>query len=143
MDGLSGAASVITVFGLALSSTQAIYNIISGIKNGPNAIQSMKSGLQDLLKLLQQLTGCPDQFYLAADLEGSVNKCVQDLRASEHQLVKLCPWADSRAVRFWNHVKAALQEKDLERMFAMIQRHIAALSLQLQIIEGYSALEAL
>ena len=143
MDVLSGAASVITVFGLALSSTQAIYNIFSGIKNGPNAIQLMKSSLQDLLKLLLQLTGCLDQFYLAADLEGSVNKCVQDLRASEHQLAKLCPWADSRAVRFWNHVKAALQEKDLERMSAMIQRHIAALSLQLQIIEGYSALEAL
>ena len=144
MDGLSGAASVITVFGLALSSTQAIYNIISGIKNGPNAIQSMKSSLQDLLKLLLQLRECTDQLYLAADLEGSVSKCVQDLRAFEHQLAKLCPWADSsRAVRFWNNVKAALQEKDLEMMSAMIQRHVAALSLQLQIIQGYSALEAL
>lgn len=142
MDGLSGAASVIAVFGLALSSTQAIYDIISGIKNGPNAIESMKSSLQNLLKLLLQLTGCTDQLYLAADLEGSISKCVQDLKASEHQLAKLCPRADSRPVRFWNNMKAALHEKDLERMSAMIQRHVAALSLQLQIIEGYSALEA-
>ena len=140
MDGLSGAASVITVFGVAVSSAQAIYNIISGIKYGPNAIQSMKSSLQDLLKLLLQLKGCTDQLYLAADLEGFVSKCVQDLKASEDQLAKLSPRADSRAVRFWNNVKAALQEKDLERMSAMIQRHVAALSLQLQIIEGYSPL---
>ena len=140
MDGLSGAASVITVFGVAVSSTQAIYNIISGIKHGPNAIQSMKSSLQDLLKLLLQLKGCTDQLYLAVDLESSVGKCVQDLKASEDQLAKLCPGADSRAVRLWNNIKAALQDKDLERMSAMIQRHIAALSLQLQIIEGYSPL---
>ena len=142
MDGLSGAASVIAVFGLAVGSTQAIYNIISGIKNGPHAIESMKSSLQDLLKLLLQLKGCTDQLYLAADLEGSVSKCVQDLRASGDQLAKLCPRADGRAVRFWNNVKAALQEKDLERMSAMIQRHVASLSLQLQIIEGYSHLVA-
>ncbi|KAK0512253.1 hypothetical protein JMJ35_005381 [Cladonia borealis] len=136
MDGLSGAASVITVVGLAVSSTQTIYNIVSGIKNGPNAIQSIKSSLQDLLKLLQQLKGSTDQLYLAVDLEGSVSKCVQDLKASEDQLAKLCPRVDSKAVRLWNHVKAALQEKDLERMSAMIQRHVASLSLQLQIIEG-------
>ena len=142
MDGLSGAASVIAVFGLAVSSTQAIYDFISGIKNGPNAIESMKSSLQDFLKLLLQLKGCTDQLYLAADLERSVSKCVQDLKASEDQLAKLCLRADSRAVRFWNNIKAALQEKDLEKMSAMIQRHVASLSLQLQIIEGYSLLVA-
>ena len=138
MDGLSGAASVIAVFGIAVSSTHAIYDFISGIKNGPNAIQSMKSSLQDLLKLLLQLKGSTDQLYLAVDLEGSVSKCVQDLKACEDQLAKLCPRVDRKAVRFWNNVKAALQEKDLERMSAMIQRHVASLSLQLQIIEGYS-----
>ena len=142
MDGLSGAASVITVVGLAVSSTQVIYNIISGIKNGPNAIHSMESSLQDLLKLLLQLKGSTDQLYLAVDLEGSVSKCVQDLKASEDQLAKLCPRVDSKAVRLWNNVKAALQEKDLERMSAMIQRHVTSLSLQLQIIEGYSRLVA-
>ena len=142
MDGLSGAASVITVVGLAVSSTQTIYNIISGIKHGPHAIQSMTSSLQDLLKLLLQLKGSTDQLYLAVDLEGSVSKCVQDLKACEDHLAKLCPWVDSKAVRFWNNVKAALQEKDLERMSAVIQRHVASLSLQLQIIEGYFPLVA-
>lgn len=141
MDVLSGAASVIAVVGFALGSTQAIYDIISGIKKGPKVIESMKSSLQDLLKLLLQLKGCTDQVYLAADLEGSVSKCVQDLKASEDQLAKLCLGSDSRAVRFWNNIKAALQEKDLERMSAMIQRHVASLSLQLQIIEGYFALK--
>ena len=141
MDGLSGAASVITVFGLALSSTQVIYNIVSSVKNGPKAIQQTLSSLQDLLKLLQQFTGCTDQFYLVADLEDSVDRCAQDLKAFEHQLAKLSPSADNRAVRIWKNVKATLQEKDLERMSALIQRHVTALSLQLQIIEGYPVLE--
>ncbi|KAL9634727.1 MAG: hypothetical protein Q9164_003916, partial [Protoblastenia rupestris] len=136
MDGLSGAASVITVFGLALSSTKVIYSVVSGIKNGPKAIQQIMSSLQDLLKLLQQLIGCTDQFYLAADLEDSVGRCAQDLKAFEHQLAKLSLSADNRAVRVWKNVKATFQEKDLERMSALVQRHVAALSLQLQIVEG-------
>ena len=79
MDGLSGAASVIAVFGIALSSTQVIYNTLFG----PKAIQQMVSGLQDLSKILRQLTGCSDQLYLAADLEELAGRCARDLKAFE------------------------------------------------------------
>ena len=121
MDGLSGAASVIAVFGLALSSTQVIYNTVSGIKNGPKAIQEMVSSLQDLSKILQQLTGCSDQLYLAADLDKLAGRCVRDLKAFEQQLANLSSSGANRAVRLWRNVKVTLQEKDLKRMSTLIQ----------------------
>lgn len=135
MDGLSGAASVIAVFGLALSSTQVIYNTVSGIKNGPKAIQQMVSSLQDLSKILQQLTGCSDELYLVADLDELAGRCVRDLKAFEQQLAKLSSSGANTAVTLWRNVKVMLQEKDLEWMSTLIQRHVAALSLQMQIIE--------
>ena len=135
MDGLSGAASVIAVFGLALSSTQVIYNTVSGIRNGPKAIQQMVSSLQDLSKILQQLTRCSDQPYLVADLDELAGRCIRDLKAFEQQLAKLSSSGANTAVTLWRNVKVMLQEKDLERMSTLIQRHVAALSLQMQIIE--------
>ena len=138
MDGLSGAASVITVFGLALSSTREIYNVVSGIKSGPKAVQQIASTLKDLSDLLQQLTGCTDRFYLAADLEETVCKCARDLEALKHDLGKLSTTDTNRAVRLWKNVKVTLKERDLEQISARIQQHIIALSLRMQIIEGYS-----
>ena len=139
MDGLSGAASVIAVFSLALSSTQVIYNTVRGIKNAPGVIQHMMSGLQDLSNLLKQLRGFTDRLYFAADLGGLVAKCAADLKEFEEKLAKLSPPANKKPVRLWKNIKATLQERDLEMMSGLIQRHVAALSLQMQIIEGYAA----
>lgn len=141
MDGISGAASVITIFSLALSSTQVIYNTVRGIKNAPKVIQHMISSLQDLSNLLKQLRGFTDRLYLAADLRGLVAKCAADLKEFEEKLAKLSPPANNKPVRLWKNIKATLQERDLVKMSGLIQRHIAALSLQIQIIEGYAVLD--
>lgn len=143
MDGLSGAASVLTVFGLALSSTREIYDVVSSIRSGPKTVQQIVSTLKDLSDLLQQLTGYTDRFYLAADLEETVSKCARDLEAFKGDLAKLSTTDTNRAVRLWKNVKVILQERDLERISARIQQHIIALSLRMQVIEGYSILAVL
>ena len=136
MEGLSGAASVLTVFGLALSSTREIYNVVSSIRSGPRTVQRMVSIVKDLLDLLQQLTGYTDRFYLAADLEETVSKCARDLEAFKDDLAKLSKTDTNKAVRLWKNVKVILKERDLEMMSARIQQHILALSLRMQVIEG-------
>lgn len=143
MDGLSGAASVLAVFSLALSSTQVIYNTVSGIKNAPTTIQHMISSLQDLSNLLEQLKGCTEQFHLAADLGGLVGKCAADLKEFEEKLAKLNTPADNKAVRLWKSIKVTLRERDLVKVSGLIQQHVAALSLQMQIIEGYAVFDTM
>lgn len=143
MDGLSGAASVLTILGLALSSTREIYKVVSSIISGPKTVQQIVSTVKDLSDLLQQLTRYTDRFYLAADLEETVGKCTRDLEAFKGDLAKLSTTDTNRAVRLWKNVKVILKERDLEMMSARIQQHIFALSLRMQVIEGYSILTVL
>ena len=137
MDGLSGAASVLAISGLALSSTREIYKVVSSIRSGPKTVQQIVSTLKDLSDLLQQLTGCTDRFYLAADLEEMVSKCARDLATFKDDLAKLSTTNTNRAVSLWKNAKVILKERDLEMMSARIQQHILALSLRMQVIEGY------
>ncbi len=139
MDCLSGAASIITVVGLALSSTQTIYHAVSNIRDGPRTIQQMLSGLQTLSSLLTQLLQSSDSFYLAADLQELVQGCATNLKRFEEQLGKLSLSADNKAKKLWKHAKVMLGSKDLERMASLIKQDVAALALQIQIIEGYTA----
>ena len=143
MDGLSGAASVLTVFSLALSSIREIYEVVSGIRSGPKTVKQMVFTVKDLSDLLQQLTGYTDRFYLAADLEETVSKCARDLEPFKGDLAKLSTTDTNKAVRLWKNVKVILKERDLEMMSARIQQHTIALSLRIQIIEGYSILVVL
>ena len=143
MDGLSGAASVLTIFSFALSSTREIYKVVSSIRSGPKTVQQIVSTLKDLSDLLQQLAGYTDRFYLAADLEETVGKCASDLEAFKGDLAKLSTTDTNRAVRLWKNVKVILKERDLGMMTARIQQHIIALSFRMQFIEGYSILTVL
>ena len=139
MDCLSGAASIITVICLALSSTQTIYHAVSNIRDGPRTIPQMLSGLQILSSLLTQLLQSSDSFYLAADLQELVHGCAGNLKKFEEQLGKPFLSADNKAKKLWKHAKVMLGSKDLDRMATLIQQHVAALALQIQIIEGYTA----
>ncbi|KAL8823587.1 MAG: hypothetical protein Q9191_005720 [Dirinaria sp. TL-2023a] len=132
---MDGAASVIAVISLALSSSQAIYNTVSGLKNAPRAIQQMVSNLRDLSILLQQLLSRGDSLHLAADLAEIVKKCAENLNEFQGKLTKLSSPTDNGAERLWKNVKALLQEKNLDRMSALLQQHVTILSLQMQIIE--------
>lgn len=141
---MDGAASVIAEISLALSSTQAIYKTVSGLKNAPRAIHQMVSNLCHLSNLLQQLLDCRDNLHVAADLPEMVKKCAENLREFQEKLIKLSSPTDNSAEKLWKNAKALLQEKNLNRMSALLQQHVTILSLQMAIIEDYvCALEVL
>ena len=95
--------------------------------------------LRSLISLLQQLLESCDSFYLAADLPKLVKGCATNLKGFEDILVKLSPPAGNKSTKMWRHVKVLLGSKDLDRMAALIQQDLAVLSLQMQIIERYTA----
>ena len=136
MDAVSGAASVITVVGLALSSVQTIHNAVYSLRNGSPTIEQMLFNLQSLSSILQQLSQSQDRFYRAADLPKFVQACATNLGGFEDQLVKMIPSAENKARKLLKSAKLIICSKDLDRMAGLIQQHVAALSLQLQIIEG-------
>lgn len=135
---MDGAASVITIISLALSSTRNIYTTVSSFKNAPKIVQQIASYLSHLSNVLQQLRTCNDSLYLVADLQGLIKKCAQDLENFERKIAKLSSSTDNCAERLWKNVKATLQVKDLDRMSALLQQHVTVLSLQLKLIEGYT-----
>ena len=141
MDGLSGAASIITVVGVALTSTQVLYNAVSGIRDAPETILQIASNLGSLSKLLQQLRESHESFHLSSDLEELVRKCAANLRTLEEKLGKLITSPESRVVRLWKSVKVLVQAKHLDKLADLVQQDVAALSLQLSIIEGYVFLQ--
>ncbi|KAL8794401.1 MAG: hypothetical protein Q9195_002988 [Heterodermia aff. obscurata] len=133
---MDGAASVITVVSLALSSTKFLYDIVASIKQAPKCVSQIASYLRDLSSILQQLVGYSANLHLAADLPTLIERCAESLRAIEAKLGKLAPSNGTRAELMWKNVKALLQERQLEKMATWLQQHVAALSLQLSVLEG-------
>lgn len=139
MDGVSAAASIIAVVGLALRSVETVHNAVSSIQHGPSTVQQMLSNLHSLSSLLTQLLQTTDAFYLAAGLSGIVSDCAANLKDFETRLKKLLPSSNNKAQVLWMHAKLAVSSRDLDKMSTLIQQHVAALSFQLQVIEGYRA----
>ena len=137
MDVVSGAASVLTLAGLALSSTREIYKFVSSIKNGPRIIRQLTTILESLLKLLENIETCTDPLYPVSELAESVSKCARELETLKVELGKLHTIDTNRAIKLWRKIKTVLKEQDLERMSGVIHQHVAALSIRIQMIEGY------
>ena len=134
---MDGAASVITVVGLALHSTRVVYKTMSGIKHAPRTLQRLTSNLRNLSNVLQQLNGFGDDLYLASELPQLIAACAQYMREFEVKVSKLCSPKDKTVSKIWKNIKATLQEDELDRMSALLQQHFALLSLQMSVIKGY------
>ena len=138
MDGVSAAASVITVLGVALSSAQILYNAVSNIQDAPDAILRIASYLKSLSKLLQQLSAMHHSGSLANDLDELIRNCAAHLKTLKDKLGKLITSSGNRRVRLWKNIKYMVQEKHLEKLADLLQQDLAALLIQLSIIEGYA-----
>ena len=134
---MDGAASVITIVGLALHSTQFVYQTLSGINNAPRTLRHLTSNLHELSNILQQLNGFGGDLFLASELPRLISKCAEYMGEFEAKLCKLCSPDDKKAARLWKNVKAMLQENELDRMSALLHQDFIALSLQLDIIKAY------
>ena len=109
IDGLSGAASIISVVSIASGFTQAIYNIVSSIQSSSNIVQQMVSNLQTSSSLLQQLLRISDSFYLASDLLVIIRKCATSLKVLEEKLERPSSMAETKAMKFIKNIKVTLQ----------------------------------
>ena len=134
---MDGAASVIAVISLALSSTKVLYEIVASIKHAPKCVSQLASYLRDLSSILQQLVGYSANLHLAADLPALIERCAESLKTLDAKLGKLSASDGNRAELMWKNVKASLQERQLDKMATCLQQHVAALSLQLNVLEGF------
>ncbi len=134
---MEGAASVIAVVSLALQSTQTINNIVSGFRNASPTIEQMTINLQDLSEVLKQINSYAHLLDDATELPKLVGRCADFLKTMEKKLGKLSSPTGDKAKNFWKNVKFTLQQSDLDRMAALLQHHIAVLSLQMNLVGGY------
>lgn len=133
---MDGAASAVTLVGLALHSTQVVYRIVSGIKNAPRTLHHLTTNLESLSKVLQQLNGFGDDLCLSSELPQLISGCARYMGEFEAKVSKLHSPKDKKGARLWKNVKATLQEKELDRMTALLHPHFMVLSLQTDIIKG-------
>ena len=134
MEAIAGAASFVS---LALTATHGIYQTLSGIKDAPQTIQRLSSSVLTLFKLLRQLETSEDDLHLATDLPSLVDHCTEDLQKLEMRLVKSELKSSSKARQLKRNFTVMLQERQWDKDLALIDRHCAALSLQLNIIARY------
>ena len=134
---MDAAASVITVISLALSSAHCIVKALSGIKNAPNTVQQMSASVLTLSKLLEQLKAYSDSIHYAGDLPDSIKRCAEDLSRLKEYVENASSEKSNKVGRFKKNCKVMLQGQDWDRRSTLVQQHYAALSLQINIIEGY------
>lgn len=135
---MDAAASIITVISLALSSAQCIVKVLSGIKNAPNTIQQVSASVLTLSKLLEQLKAYSDSPHYAADLPDSIKRCAEDLSRLKEYVEKASSKKSNKVEQLKKNCKVMLQGREWDRRSALVQQHYAALSLQINIIEGYA-----
>ena len=134
---MDGVASIITVISLALSSAHGIIKALSGIKNAPHTVQQMSATVLTLSKLLDQLKTYSDSLHYAADLPDSIRRCTEDLGRLKEYVEKASLQKSNKVGQLKKNCKAMLEGRERDRRSALVQQHYAALSLQINIIEGY------
>ena len=131
-------ASIITFISLALSSTHCIVKALSGIKNAPHTVQQMSTSVLTLSKLLEQLKAYSDTLHYAADLPDSIGRCAEDMSRLKEYVEKASSNKTNKVGQLKKNCKVMLQGREWDRRSAFVQQHYAALSLQINIIEGYA-----
>ncbi|KAH8886428.1 ankyrin [Thozetella sp. PMI_491] len=129
MDPLSGGASVLAFIGI-LNSLQSIYETLSAVKDGPEHVRQVANSVGQLSTVLKQLQR--QQYLPDPDGNHQLKQCVDDVKTIEDGISKLrISPSEKRSGKIWKRVKTALKEKDIDRMHKILERHTAALSLQL------------
>jgi hypothetical protein len=97
------------------------------VRLAANSVEQLRS----ILKQLQQQQGLAD-----SDTKLQVKQCSEDVEAFIAKLAELCiSPSDTRGRRIWKHVKAVLNEKDLDRMHLVLTGYSAALGLRLIVLQ--------
>lgn len=140
MEALSLVASVFAVTTVALQSAKAIYETVSGIKNGPKEVRDLASAVQQLCHILDQVSdasgqmGDRDAQKLCA-LQDVIDQCRRKLDEFQKQFDKLetCP-DEKKLDRAWKKVKLVAKKEDFRKMGATVAHYISVLGVHLGLL---------
>lgn len=140
MEAVASGASVLAFIAIALKSTKAVYQIVSGIKDGPAQVQRLASTLQGLLGTLEQLSKSKaftesDSGLDLVEIEWLVKRCSEDMISFDGKLKRLGTSSTRGLGNVWKKVKIVLQEKDLEHMWTVVQGHFDILGARLSLFQ--------
>jgi hypothetical protein len=136
---MEAAVSVITFISFSIESANLIYKVLTGIEDGPESVSITVSNVKILQWALKQLAHRlttsgqlpPIEFQI------QIQKCSDDLGAFASKLTKFeALETDSRARKLWKRLKAALGDKDLERMTETVGAYSSSLNLYMTALSG-------
>ncbi|KAF5649912.1 hypothetical protein F25303_4599 [Fusarium sp. NRRL 25303] len=139
MEPVGATASILTFVTVAFSATKSIYGALSAIKDGPKVLDSINDEISQLQNILQRLLQVVSSTARPTDrskLRQMVKKCRDDLVGYEVELRQFdVSKADGRRGQLWRNLKICFEEKDLDRMYRRIGRHVQLLTLYLGTIQ--------
>ncbi|KAB5566289.1 hypothetical protein GE09DRAFT_731908 [Coniochaeta sp. 2T2.1] len=137
-DPLSAGASVVAFLGVAWWSAKAIHETLSAVKDGPRNVQRLADDVKQLQDILGRISALLVGSAHNTDLDELATlsgKCQSDLAdfASKLQRLHLTP-NDRRMGKLWKRLKAAIGEKDIDRMRDIIGDYILVLNIRLTLL---------
>ncbi|KAK6074327.1 ankyrin repeat protein [Seiridium cupressi] len=131
MDPLSAGASVLAFVGI-LNSLRFIYDTLSAVQDGPENVRAVASQVKQLHSIVEQLQNqkSSDGLDLATEIHLEQDAAVIQQLAGKLSRLQIYP-AETRTGVMWKRVKAALNEKELNKASAVIENCVAILTMQL------------
>lgn len=137
MEPVSAGAGLLTLITFTLQSTKVLYEVVSGIRNGPRKVQRLASDIHRLQSVLTQFSNCPAVRLAPSEIDLKViEDCSEDVSRYEKVLQKIqISTEDKRTGKAWKKIKAILKKQDLQDISAQMNYHLTELSLQLNIMQ--------
>ncbi|KAF2159603.1 hypothetical protein M409DRAFT_60672 [Zasmidium cellare ATCC 36951] len=144
MEPLSAGASVLTFVAIALDGASKLSQAVAAYRGGPQEVQYLGDSINELQAILRQLSEIlqdaalllPPEF--ATALENSLRSCQKRLVGFTAELKKCEASSQDRVwPRVASRLRPVLHQKDLEKMRLAILKHLAALSLDVGLINDF------
>ncbi|KAK6082095.1 ankyrin repeat protein [Seiridium cupressi] len=131
MDPLSAGASVLAFVGI-LNSLRFIYDTLLAVQDGPENVRAVASQVEQLHSIVEQLQNqkSSDGLDLATEIHLEQDAAVIQQLAGKLSRLQIYP-AEKRTGVMWKRVKAALDEKELNKASAVIENCVTILTMQL------------
>ena len=134
---MDAAASLIAIVGLALSSTKVLYQTVASLRNRSEIVQETAKSLEQVADALQLLKDNQHLVHQDIDFENLLKTYNYQIQKLQDTISKVQSSPDdTRRRRLWRHVKAHLQEHDLERINEWALRQLSNFSVHLDIAAG-------
>jgi hypothetical protein len=138
MEPISAGASVLAFIGLAIESTKALHNVVTGFKNASRETAALAVAVGNLQLILIQLRDCKAFTETTIDLQDVRNlldACNKDVTSFERDLGKVqCSPKATKIQQAWKKMKATLSEKSLNGMWNKLNHHCTVLQFQLNLL---------